>query len=168
MCLFWVTKLFCMISCLLKLYYILYITFYLCFKCVTFLCAGTPRNAMKRSIKICLLYGKRKYLWIVFSFNWVMHGSMTLRHVIYLTRIVRSCMCVQRVLTGAKPVLGPNCMISYIKMVSYKQFGPKTGLAPVRMIIDLFPGLFFRPSREFVTPTKKSSFPMKGCKLRLR
>ena len=33
----------------------LYITFYLCCKCATFLCARTPPNAMKRSIEICLL-----------------------------------------------------------------------------------------------------------------
>ena len=35
---------------------------------------------------------------------------------------------------GAKPVLGPNCMIPYIKKVfiyGIIQFGPKAGLAPV-------------------------------------
>ena len=32
-------------------------------------------------------------------------------------------------ITGAKPALGPNCMIPYIK-----KFGPKTGLAPVMYI----------------------------------
>ena len=33
----------------------LYITFYLCCECSTFLCACTPHNAMRRSIEICLL-----------------------------------------------------------------------------------------------------------------
>ena len=32
-------------------------------------------------------------------------------------------------ITEAKPALGPNCMIPYIK-----KFGPKTGLAPVMYI----------------------------------
>ena len=33
--------------------------------------------------------------------------------------------------TGAKPALGPNCMIPYIKIYSIIEFGPKAGLAPV-------------------------------------
>ena len=37
----------------------LYITFYLCCKCATFLCARTPCNVMKRNIEICL-YRSRK------------------------------------------------------------------------------------------------------------
>ena len=32
-----------------------YITFYLCCKCATFLCACSPRNAIRRSIETCLL-----------------------------------------------------------------------------------------------------------------
>ena len=33
------------------------ITFYLCCKCATFLCARTPRNVMRHSIEICLILG---------------------------------------------------------------------------------------------------------------
>ena len=46
-----------------------YITFYPCCKCAMFLCAHTPRNAMRHSIEICLLYRQRKHLWKVFSFK---------------------------------------------------------------------------------------------------
>ena len=48
-----------------------YIAFYLSCKCATFLCArtSTPRNALKRSIEICLFIGAEKHLWIIFSFN---------------------------------------------------------------------------------------------------
>ena len=40
------------------------------------------------------------------------------------------------VFTGAKPVLGPSCMIPYIKIFIYGiiQFGPKTGLASVGVL----------------------------------
>lgn len=33
--------------------------------------------------------------------------------------------------TGAKPILGPICMIPYIFTHGIKHFGPQTGLAPV-------------------------------------
>ena len=63
MCLCWVSTLFCMICCLFincsksstTRLRSLYISFYLCCKSATFLCGRTSRNAMKRSIEICLL-----------------------------------------------------------------------------------------------------------------
>ena len=76
MCLCWVSTLFCMICYLFSNFRkkftsslrSLYKTFYLYCKCAMFLCARTPRNAMKRSIETCILLRQRKHLWIVFSF----------------------------------------------------------------------------------------------------
>ena len=48
------------------------ITFSLCCKCATCLFARIPRNGMKRSIVICLLYGQRKHFRIAFSFNTIL------------------------------------------------------------------------------------------------
>ena len=48
------------------------ITFHLCCKCATFLCARTPCNGMKRSINICFYRG-REHLWIVFGFKQPLH-----------------------------------------------------------------------------------------------
>ena len=56
------------VKALLHSFVSLYITFYLRWKCVTFLGAHIPRNAMKRSIELCLLWGQRKHLWIIISF----------------------------------------------------------------------------------------------------
>ena len=69
MCSCWVSTLFRILCCLFsncKIKTLLhnsypYITFYMCCKSATFLCARTPRNEMKRSIEISLL--------VVFSFN---------------------------------------------------------------------------------------------------
>ena len=63
MCLCWVSTLFCMMCCLFSncskssttRLRSLYIAFYLCCKCATFICGHTPLNVMKRSIEICLL-----------------------------------------------------------------------------------------------------------------
>ena len=46
--------------------------------------------------------------------------------------------------TGAKPALGPNCMISHIYGII--QFGPKTGLAPMNksIIFELSCNIFNR------------------------
>ena len=81
-CLCWVSILFGMICCFFSncgksstsRFRSLYITFYLCCKCATFLFARTPRNAMKRSIEICLIGAEKTFI-IVFSFN-VINGLL--------------------------------------------------------------------------------------------
>ena len=72
-CLCWVSTLFGMIcyfsNCSESSNKRLRSLFYLCCKWATFLCARTHRNEMKRIIEICILWGQRKHLWIVFSFK---------------------------------------------------------------------------------------------------
>ena len=50
--------------------------------------------------------------------------------------------------TGAKPALGPNCLIPYINDII--QFGPKAGLAPVILTIQ----------RSFINVGKRCCLPV--------